>query len=63
LAERRGIQILNETDLWKLLEQTSARLDREILSILNDDRKVCPKCEKEMVLRMVTKGPNAGEQF
>ena len=63
LAESRGITILNETGLAAMLEQTGARLDPETLLILNDDRKLCPKCEREMVVRVAKKGKNPGERF
>jgi len=31
--------------------------------LLNDHRKFCPKCEREMVLRTAKRGVNAGKQF
>jgi len=63
LAEKHGVEILNETGLAKLLESMKAGANPEILAILNDTRKHCPRCESEMVLRTATKGANAGCQF
>ncbi len=63
LAEKHGIEIINETGLAAMLESTSAKTDTDVLGILRDTRKICPKCEREMVLRTATKGLNAGNQF
>jgi hypothetical protein len=60
LADRNGIRIVNETGLANMLEAVDARFDPEILEILRDRRKFCPKCEREMVLR--THG-RTGEEF
>jgi hypothetical protein len=51
MADKHGIQILNETDLIEMIE-TSGHLDsKEICALFSDERKFCPKCEDEMVLR------------
>jgi hypothetical protein len=63
LAEKHGIEIVNETGLAQMLESTEARFAPEALAILRDTRKFCPKCESEMVLRKATKGLGAGRQF
>ena len=63
LADKHGIEIVNETGLVRLLEMTDARFDPEILEIFRDKRKVCPKCESEMVLRTAAKGADPGRQF
>ncbi len=63
LAEKHGIEIVNEAGLAKMIEDTDCRFDPETLTILNDTRKFCPKCEQEMVLRTATKGDSAGPQF
>jgi ssDNA-binding Zn-finger/Zn-ribbon topoisomerase 1 len=46
-----------------VLEATDARFDPAALEILRDARKLCPKCERELVLRTAGKGPGAGKQF
>ena len=63
LAEKHGIEIINEVGLAQLLESTDAKSDSEVLSLLQDTRKFCPKCECLMVLRTATKGLNEGGQF
>lgn len=63
LAEKHGIDIANETGLAQMLESTDAKLDPETLAILRDKRKLCPKCESEMVVRTAMKGLGAGNQF
>jgi HJR/Mrr/RecB family endonuclease len=51
LAEKHGIQILRESDLIKMLEDPGLIHSNEISKLFSDIRKICPKCEKEMVLR------------
>lgn len=63
LADKHGIEIVNEVGLAKVIEDTGARFDPETLAILRDTRKFCPKCEQEMVLRTATKGLGAGNKF
>jgi restriction system protein len=63
MAEKHGIEIVNEMGLVHMLESSDARFDPEALAILRDIRKFCPKCESEMLPRKATKGPGAGKQF
>jgi Restriction endonuclease len=63
LAEKHEIEIVNEVGLAKMLEDAGARFDPDVLSLLTDTRKFCPKCESEMVLRTARKGSGAGQQF
>ena len=63
LAEKHGIEIINEAGLAQLLESTDAKSDPDVLDLLLDKRKFCPKCERELVLRTATKGANEGSQF
>lgn len=51
LANKHGIQILNESDVVKMLEESGLIYSREISELFSDERKFCPKCESEMVLR------------
>lgn len=62
-AENNEIELMNVTGLAKLLESTNARIDPEVLEILNDQRKFCPKCGAEMKLRTARKGLRPGQQF
>ena len=63
LADKHGIKMVEETGLAKLLQATNAGCDPNIIAIIRDTRKYCPKCEAEMVLRTATKGRGAGQQF
>lgn len=63
LADKHDIEVMNETGLAKLLETTDARFDPSVLEILRDKRKLCPKCEHEMVLKIARRGRGAGQQF
>jgi len=63
LAEKHGIEIVNEVGLAKMIEAAGCQLDPETLAILSDTRKFCPKCESEMVMRTATKGLGAGSRF
>jgi HJR/Mrr/RecB family endonuclease len=63
LAQKHGISILNESELAKMLEDIDGRFDPQVLALLQDKRKFCPKCEKQMVLRTTKKGPWLGQQF
>lgn len=62
-AENNGIELMNVTGLAKLLESTNARFDPEVLEILHDKRKFCPKCGAEMKLRTARRGLKPGQQF
>jgi hypothetical protein len=51
LAEKHGIENVNEVGLAKMIDCTGAQFEPEAQTILADTRKFCPKCEAEMVLR------------
>ena len=51
LANKHGIQILNGSDVINMLEESGVMYSREISELFSDERKFCPKCESEMVLR------------
>jgi restriction system protein len=51
LADKHGIQILNESDLIEMLKESGLIYSQEISKLFSDERKFCPKCEEEMVLR------------
>lgn len=63
LARSHGIEMLTGAELARMLESVAARFDPELLALLDDTRKVCPKCESEMLLRTAAKGLGAGKQF
>lgn len=43
MADKHGIEVVNETDLARMLESTDARFDQAMLEILRDTRKLCPQ--------------------
>ena len=51
LADKHGIQILNETDVVRMLEENGLIHSPEIAALLSETRKFCPKCENELVVR------------
>jgi HJR/Mrr/RecB family endonuclease len=51
LAEKHEIPILDESDLVKMLEDSGLIYSEEISALFADERKFCPKCENEMLLR------------
>jgi restriction system protein len=51
LADKHGIQILGESDIVRMLEESALIYSKEISMLLSDEGKFCPKCESEMVLR------------
>ena len=63
LAERHDIEVINETQLETMLRAVDAANDPDVLALLGDTRKYCPRCEREMVLRTAGRGTNAGSQF
>lgn len=62
-ATRNNIQMVDSADLEKLINSVDGRYDPEIQALLEDRRKVCPKCERPMELRTAKKGRYAGRQF
>jgi hypothetical protein len=62
-ATEYGIELRDESDVVRLLEDSDARFDPTVADLLNDARKFCPRCESEMVLRTATRGPNKGQGF
>lgn len=51
LADKHRIQILNESDVVRMLEESGLIKSQEVLELFSDSRKFCPKCEREMILR------------
>ena len=63
LAAKHRIEIVNEGSLTRMLESTDARFDAEVIELLCDTRKFCPKCDRELVIRTARKGKNVGSKF
>lgn len=51
LADKHAIKILNESDVVKMLEESGLKYSQKVSELLSDPRKLCPKCENELVLR------------
>lgn len=63
LADKHNISLLSEESVIKLLEDVHWKFNPAITSALDDQRKLCPRCESELVLRTATRGNGAGSQF
>ncbi len=63
LADKHDISLLSEKSLVKFLEDVDWKFNPVITSVLDDHRKLCPRCESELVLRTATRGRGAGGQF
>ena len=63
LAEKHGIEIVNETGFARLLEITNALADPMVVQLLHDTQKFCPRCENVMVRRTAKKGRTPGNEF
>jgi restriction system protein len=63
LADKHNISLLSEESVVKLLEDVHWKFNPTITSALDDQRKLCPRCESELVLRTATRGSGAGSQF
>jgi len=62
-AVKHGIELVGENQFLQMLESVEWKFNPAIQAVLRDARKICPKCEAEMVLRTATKGRNIGQQF
>ena len=51
LADKHGIEFVNETGLARMVEATDARFDPAALEILRDTKKLCPKCAQGRTCR------------
>jgi HJR/Mrr/RecB family endonuclease len=63
LANKHNISLLSEESVIKLLEDVHWKFNPAITSALNDQRKLCPRCESELVLRTATRGNGVGSEF
>ena len=62
-ADRHGIVLYDESDLVEMILDATPAIFPRINDLLHDQRKFCPRCEREMVLRTAKRGTNAGHQF
>jgi len=63
LGVKHGLVLLDEAQLADLIVSLGSTHGAEVLALLNDSRKFCPKCENQMVLRTAKRGAKAGKQF
>lgn len=63
LADKHKIVIVEEAELVELMRNMDGSTNRRIGEILNDTRKLCPRCERPLVMRTAKKGHNLGQQF
>jgi restriction system protein len=63
LADKHNISLLSEESVVKLLEDVHWKFNPAITSALDDQRKLCPRCESELVLRTAGRGSRTGSQF
>ncbi len=63
LAQKHGIRLLEEHDIVTMIEEATVTHRQKISKLLNDKRKFCPKCEREMIKQTARKGNNLGKQF
>lgn len=63
LGCKQGIQLYDEDQIVELIFALESTRTAEVMSLLSDTRKFCPKCEREMILRTAGKGASAGQQF
>ena len=62
-ARRNNIELINEAGLRNNLEEVRWRLNPAFIELMNDERKICPKCESEMILHAATEGAPTGRQL
>lgn len=60
---RNGLVLLDENQVVELIIALGPENGTRVVELLNDPRKLCPKCECEMVLRTARRGAKAGKQF
>lgn len=63
MGVRNGLVLLDEQQLVELIVALGPDYGVQVMELLNDLRKFCPKCESQMLLRMAKRGKNAGKQF
>lgn len=60
---RNRLVLLDGKQLAQLIVALGPSHGARVVGLLNDPRKFCPKCEREMVLRTAKRGAKAGKQF
>jgi len=63
LVDERDCGPIREKSPVEVQEATNASRNSEVLAVLNDDRRTCPKCGADWVAKRVKKGTNAGSLY
>jgi HJR/Mrr/RecB family endonuclease len=63
LAARNNVELADTPEIVRMLTAVGAHANPRLQAILNETRKLCPKCESEMVLRTSMHTSNLGAQF
>jgi restriction system protein len=58
LAGKHGIELLEETDLVKMLNEQGLSYSRDVSELFASKEKHCPKCGEKMVVRTAHKSGN-----
>lgn len=62
-AAMNSLLVVGSTDLVRMLEGADWKNNRVLQAALEQSRKFCPRCEKDMVLRNAETGPNPGSRI
>lgn len=62
-AAMNDLLLVGVKDLVRMLDQANYRSNPMLLAALDQSRKFCPRCEKDMVLRNAESGPNPGSRI
>jgi ssDNA-binding Zn-finger/Zn-ribbon topoisomerase 1 len=58
-----NLLVVGSSDLVRMLEGADWKNNRVLQAALDQSRKFCPRCEKDMVLRNAQTGPNPGSRI
>lgn len=62
-AAMNDLLLVGAKDLVRMLDQANYRSNPMLQAALDQSRKFCPRCEKDMVLRNAESGPNPGSRI
>jgi restriction system protein len=63
LAGTHDVEILDVAGLAGMLDAIDVGDDPQVQELLRDTRKICPKCERELVVRVAGRGNKRGGKF
>jgi len=62
-AAMNDLLLVGVKDLVRMLDQANYQKNPMLLAALDQSRKFCPRCEKDMVLRNAESGPSPGSRI